>query len=81
MVERDLELHIRCDSPTPRAVRCHHRIAHQALDFASLDMCPAGDGYSAVIPGHAIDPAWDLMARLAYSDALFRHQDGVTPNA
>ena len=58
---RDLELHIRCESPTPRFVRCHHRIAHQALDFDTIDMLPAGGGFSAVIPGQAIDPAWDLM--------------------
>ena len=58
---RDLELHIRCESPTPRFIRCFHRIAHQALDFDSIDMRPAGDGHSAVIPGQAIDPAWDLM--------------------
>ena len=57
----DLELHIRCASPTPRAVRCYHRIAHQALDFDSIDMHPEGDGNAVVIPGHAIDPAWDLM--------------------
>ena len=60
-VGRDLELRIRCESPTARAVRCHHRIAHQALDFSCVDMGPAGDAHRAVIPGEAIDPAWDLM--------------------
>lgn len=41
---RDLELRIRCESPTPRTVRCHYRIAHQALDFSCLDMGADGDG-------------------------------------
>ena len=58
---RDLELRIRCESPTPRAVRCHYRIAHQALDFNCVDMGPDGDEHRAVIPADAIDPAWHLM--------------------
>ena len=58
---RDLMLRIRCESPIPSAVRCYHRIAHQALDFDRVDMRSDGDGYRAVIPGDSIDPAWDLM--------------------
>ena len=58
---RDLELRIRCESPIPSAVRCYHRIAHQALDFDRVDMHSDGDGHRVVIPGDSIDPAWDLM--------------------
>ena len=58
---RDLELRIRCESPIPSAVRCYHRIAHQALDFDRVDMRSDGDGHRAVIPGDSIGPAWDLM--------------------
>ncbi|MYA21500.1 MAG: hypothetical protein F4Z30_01350, partial [Gemmatimonadetes bacterium] len=61
MAGRDLELRIRCESPTPSAVRCYHRIAHQALDFDRVDMHSEGDGHRAVIPGDSIDPDWDLM--------------------
>ena len=53
-VGRDIELHIQCESPTPSAVRCYHRIAHQALDFDRVDMRSAGDGHRAVIPGDAM---------------------------
>ena len=58
---RDLELRIRCEAPIPSAVRCYHRIAHQALDFDRVDMRSEDDGHRAVIPGDSIDPAWDLM--------------------
>ena len=58
---RDLELHIRCESPIPSTVCCYHRIAHQAVDFDRVDMRSDSDGYRAVIAGDSIDPAWDLM--------------------
>ena len=54
-------LRIRCESPTLFAVRCYHRIAHQALDFDRVDMRSDGDGHRVVIPGDAVDPSWDLM--------------------
>ena len=31
------------------------------MDFDRVDMNPEGGGYRAVVPGDAIDPAWDLM--------------------
>ena len=57
----DLVVRIRCESPRPLGVRCHYRITHQALDFDQIDMHSEGGGYRAVVPGDAIDPAWDLM--------------------
>ena len=58
---QDLELQVRCESPRPRVVRCHYRTTHQALEFEQVDMRCQGDGFRAVVPGDAIDPAWDLM--------------------
>ena len=43
--------------PAPSAVRCYHRIAHQALDFDRVDMYSEGDGHRVVIPGDSIDPS------------------------
>ena len=89
---QDLVLQIRCESPRPRGVRCHYRITHQALDFGQVDMRCEGGGFQAVVPGEAIDPAWDLMlffelffedgagdplAGLAHPHPLFRHPGGV----
>ena len=58
----DLPLCIQLDSSIfPSAVRCYHRIAHQALSFDSVDMRADDHGYSVAISGTAIDSAWDLM--------------------
>ena len=60
--DNDLILRIQVDSPDPlRTIRCHYRIANQALPFDHTDMRPDDGGYSVTIPGDSIDPAWDLM--------------------
>ena len=55
-----------------RAVRCFHRIAHQALEFEMIEMRAGEGSYEAVIPGDAIDAAWDLMLffEFEFSDGL-----------
>ena len=55
-----------------RAVRCFHRIAHQALEFEMIEMRADEGSYEAVIPGDAIDAAWDLMLffEFEFSDGL-----------
>lgn len=60
----DLLLHLdlqESEERAVRAVRCFHRIAHQALDFEVIEMQASDGGYDATIPGRAIDAAWDLM--------------------
>ena len=44
-----------------RAVHCFYRIAHQALEFESIKMEAGKRCYEAVIPGDAIEAAWNLM--------------------
>jgi hypothetical protein len=55
-----------------RAARCFHRIAHQALEFEMIEMRAGEVSYEAVIPGDAIDAAWDLMLffEFEFSDGL-----------
>ena len=55
-----------------RAVRCFHRIAHQALEFEMIEMRAGEGSYEAVIPGDEIDAAWDLMLffEFEFSDGL-----------